>query len=142
MEPCIKYAKYKNSVNIAIWKVHDLLDMAFCHILSKFCSKYSLVFKLLPILGIRPKSHSNMISMFSSCDARSFRANITAYWFDIQSVLTPVPLSKYWYHEDWCLHLKEIWQKYTKMTYVHTCTCVFIFELVDKTWNKYAVTVA
>ena len=29
-----------------------------------FVEKYSLVFKLLPILGMRPKTHSNMISIF------------------------------------------------------------------------------
>ena len=90
-EPCIKYAKYKNSVNIAKWKVHSRLHMAFCHILSKLWQKYSLVFKLLPILGMRPKSHSNMISIFSSGDAHSIRAAITAYWSHFQSVLTPVP---------------------------------------------------
>ena len=35
-EPCIKYVKYQISVNTAELKVHDLLPMAFCRILSKF----------------------------------------------------------------------------------------------------------
>ena len=34
-----------------------------------FVKKYSLVFKLLPILGMWTKTHSNMISIFSSCHA-------------------------------------------------------------------------
>ena len=38
------------------------------------------------------------------------------------------------------LIFKKNWQKYAKMTYVHAC--VFIFELVDKNPNKYAMTVA
>jgi len=50
-----------------------------------FVIKYVFVFKIMPILGMRPKSHSNMISIFSSCDARSILATVTAYLFGFLS---------------------------------------------------------
>ena len=46
-EPCIKYAKYQMFVIIAKWKVHGLLHMAFCHILSKFCLKLFVSFQII-----------------------------------------------------------------------------------------------
>ena len=54
--------------------------------------------------------------------------------------MSPVPVSKCSYHENHCLHLREIWQKYAKMTYVHDC--ILSFELVDFKSNQYAVKVA
>ena len=46
-EPCIEYAKYQTSVNIAQWKVHGLLHMAFCHTLSKFCLKIFISLQII-----------------------------------------------------------------------------------------------
>ena len=85
------YAKYQISDNIAENKVYGLLHMAFCHILPKVCAKIFASFKnIVNFRNVVEIAFQRDID-FPACDAYNNNVAITAYWFDFQSKLTPIP---------------------------------------------------
>ena len=107
MEPCIKYAKYRISVNIAKWKVHGLLHMV--------CLSYTVkVFKIMSILGMRPNLRSYMISIFLHATRAEFEPLSThvdltfnPYWHPYRNLSTHIMNTNAYILEEFGGHMEK-----------------------------------